>query len=127
MKRSMMQVFVKESDKALDFYRAAFNAEVLCSYPDPNGLMMHAELDVYGQVFAISELTEENMMSKVPDTGNTMMFCLHFGEGKEAVVQKTYDSLKDGAKFITPLEECEYSPLNAHIVDKFGVRWGIFV
>jgi PhnB protein len=127
MKRSMMQVFVVGSDKALEFYRNAFDAEVLCSYPDSKGLLMHAELDVYGQVLAISELTEENMMSEIPDTGNTMMFCLEFGEGREAVVQKIYESLKEDAKFLSPLAKCDYSPLMAHIVDKYGVRWCIFV
>ena len=127
MYRSMMQVFVKESDKALEFYRDAFNAELLCSYPNPEGLIMHSELDVYGQILAVSELMEENQMGEKPETGNTMMFCLHFGAGKEAVVQKIYDLLKDGAKFLSPLEKCDYSPLNAHIVDKFGVRWCIFV
>ncbi len=127
MHRSMTQVFVKESDKAVEFYRDAFDAKVLCSYPNSDGLIMHSELDVYGQILAVSELMKENQMGENPDTGNTMMFCLHFGAGKEAVVRKIYDSLKDGAKFLSPLEKCDYSPLEAHIVDKFGVRWCIFV
>jgi PhnB protein len=127
MNRSMMQVFVKESDKALEFYRNAFDAKVLCSYPDSEGLLMHSELEVYGQILAVSELTEESGMGEIPDAGNTMMFCLELGDGKEAVVQKIYESLKDGAKFLTPLEKCDYSPLQTHIVDKFGVRWCIVV
>jgi PhnB protein len=122
-----MQVFVKESDKALEFYRNAFDAKVLCSYPNSEGLLMHSELDVYGQILAVSELTEESGMGESPDTGNTMMFCLHFRDGKEAVMQKIYDSLKVDAKYLSPLEKCDYSPLQAHIVDKFGVRWCIFV
>lgn len=127
MYRSMMQVFVKESDKALEFYRDAFDAKVLCCYPNSDGLILHAELDVYGQILALSELAEENQMGNRPETGNTMMFCLHFGTGKEAVVQKIYNALKDGATVLSPLETCDYSPLNAHIVDKFGVRWCIFI
>ena len=113
--------------RALKFYRDAFDAKVLCSYPNSDGLLMHSELDVYGQILAVSELMEENQMGEKPETGNTMMFCLHFGSGKEATVQKIYDSLKDGAKFLSPLEKCDYSPLNAHIVDQFDVRWCIFV
>jgi PhnB protein len=122
MFRSMMQVFVKGSDKALEFYQNAFDAEVLCSYPDSDGMIMHSELDVYGQILAISELTGENTV-----TGSTMMFCLHFGEGNEAAVKKIYNSLKDGAKSISPLEKCDYSPLQADLIDKYGVRWCIFV
>lgn len=120
--RSMMQVFVKGSDKALEFYKNAFDAKVLCSYPNEDGTLMHSELDVFGQIMAISELIEDNA-----ETGNTMMFCLHFGEGKEDVIKKVYNALKDGAKDTSPLEPCSYSPLEADLVDKFGVRWCIFI
>lgn len=122
MYRSMMQVFVKGSNKALEFYQNVFDAKVLCSYPDSDGKIMHSEIDVYGQILAISELIGESTI-----TGNTMMFCLHFGEGKEAVVQKIYSLLKDGAKIIYPLSKCDYSLLNADLIDKYGVRWCIFV
>ena len=122
MYRSMMQVFVKESDKALEFYQKAFDAKVLCCYPDSDGLIMHAELDIYGQVMAVSESSEENVTA-----GNTMMFCLEFGEGKEAVVRKIYEVLKDGAVNASPPNPCEYSSLQFVAVDKFGVWWCIYV
>ena len=122
MYRSMMQVFVKESDKALEFYKEVFTAAVLCVYPAPNGTLYHAELDVYGQVLALSELNDESVV-----TGNTMMFCLHFGEGNEDTVRKIYDALKVDAITASPLEPCDYSPLDAAVVDKFGVSWCIFV
>jgi PhnB protein len=118
----MMQVFVKESNKALEFYQNVFDANVLCSYPNSDGMIMHSELDVFGQILAISELIDENTV-----TGNTMMFCLHFGEGKDAIVQEIYDLLKDGAKNISPLGKCDYSSLQADIIDKYGVCWCIFV
>lgn len=122
MYRSMMQVFVKESEKALEFYQNVFDAKVMCRYPNTDGTLMHSELDVFGQIIAVSELNEENSV-----IGNTMMFCLHFGESKEAIVQKIYDSLKAGGKILYPLSKCDYSPLMADIIDKFGVRWCIFV
>ena len=122
MKRSALQVFVKESGKALEFYREVFDAKILCSYPNSDGTLAHSELDVYGQVMMIGELAENTAV-----TGNTMMFCLHFGEGKEAVVQKIYGRLKDNAKIISPLGPCDYSPLEADLIDKFGIRWCIFV
>ena len=122
MERSMMQVFVKGSDKAIEFYKKAFNGKVLCTYLNSDGTLIHSELDIYGQIMAVSELTDENTI-----TGNTMMFCLHFGEGKENDVKKIYDMLKDEAKIISPLGPCVYSPLEADLIDKFGIRWCIFV
>ncbi len=57
----MMQVFVKESAKALAFYEKVFSVKVMCAYPNSDGTIHHAELDVYGQILAISELVEENI------------------------------------------------------------------
>ena len=122
MHRSMMQVFVKESGKALAFYRRAFDAEVKCDHRNADGTVAHAELDIYGQVFAISEAGEPEAIP-----GNTMMFCLHFGKCREAFVQHAYDVLKDDAKIHDPLGPCDYSPLHFCLIDQFGVNWCIFV
>lgn len=50
MKRSMIQVSVKGSCEALEVYKKAFDAEVLCKYPDEKGNYMHAELNAYGEM-----------------------------------------------------------------------------
>ena len=123
MYRSMMQIYVKGSVAALELYQKAFDAELVTSYPNADGTFMHAELNVYGQILAISEaLKNEERI-----TGTTMQFCLHFGEGKEELVQKAYNTLKDGAKIIYPLSPCDYSTLMVDLIDKYGVRWCIFV
>ncbi|MEN6470124.1 MAG: hypothetical protein ABFC62_01520 [Clostridiaceae bacterium] len=84
---------------------------------------MHAELNVYGQILAVSEAPKDEERI----TGTTMQFCLHFGEGKEALVQKAYDALKDGANILYPLGRCEFSALMVDLIDKYGVRWCVFV
>ena len=122
MYRSMMQVVVKNSDEALKFYREAFDARVLCAYHNEGVGYMHAELDVYGQVVALTELEGDI----VP--GNTMMFCLHFGEGGEPCVRKAYEVLKRDAVSCTPIvSDCGYSPCQFVVTDKFGVCWCLFV
>ena len=121
MYRSMMQVFVKGSKEAAEIYRKAFHAEVLCAYEDGKGGYMHAELNAYGQVIAVSEIAEDVTL------GNTMMFCLHFGEGGEDHVKTAYKVLKEEAIACSPLDKCDYSPLQFVCTDKFGVTWCIFV
>lgn len=121
MLRSMMQVFVKGSFEAVDLYIKAFNAEILCAYEDGIGGYMHAELNAYGQVIAVSELAED------VTPGNTMMFCLHFGEGGEENVKAAYAELKEEAITCSPLDKCDYSLLQFVCTDKFGVTWCIFV
>ena len=123
MLRSMMQAYVKESGQAVALYQKAFDAELAASYANPDGTYMHAELNVYGQILAISEAPKDEESI----TGTTMQFCLHFGDGKEELVQKAYHVLKDNAKIVYPLSSCSYSALMADLIDKYGVRWCIFV
>ena len=124
MRRSMMQVFVSGSAEALEFYKKAFNAEIKCAYPDDRGRMMHAELNVNGQILAVMELPD----GQEPVTGNTMMFCLHFGAGMEDEARRIYGVLSEGAREASPLDEnCGYSPLQFVLTDKYGVWWCIFV
>ena len=122
MKRSMMQVYVKNSAEALTFYQWAFDAKVLCVYPNDDGALMHSELDIEGQIFAISEQLDSESLP-----GNTMQFCLHYGEGREATVKKAYEILKAEAQIICPLQPCDFSPLMAALIDKYGVYWCIFL
>ena len=121
MKRSMMQIYIKNSDQAVLFYQNAFDAILMCNYQNDDGTVAHAELDVFGQVLAICETLE-----KETATGNSMQFCLHFGEGKEDLVRSVIEKLSDGGKF-TFHDSTDWSPLVAGIIDKFGVNWCIFV
>ena len=121
MKRSMMQVYVKQSDKAVALYQQAFDAKLISSYPNPDGTYFHAELDVYSQILALSELKDDNVV-----TGNTMQFCLHFGEGNEELVRKIFNVLKEDAEITYPLGSAEWSTLVVGLIDKFGVHWCLF-
>lgn len=121
MYRSMMQVFVKGSKEAVELYKKAFNAEILCAYEDGNGSYMHSELNADGQVIAVSEITE------TVTTGSTMMFCFEFGEGGEDKVRTAYEMLKKNAIACSPLDKCDYSTLQFVCTDKYGVTWCLFV
>jgi len=119
----MMQIYVRGSDRAVELYQKAFDAELVASYPHSDGTFMHAELNVYGQILAVSEALKDE--EKI--TGTTMQFCLHFGEGKEDLVLKAYNILKNGAKILYPLSTCDFSELMVDLIDIYGVRWCIFV
>ena len=82
---------------------------------------MHAELDVYGQILAVSESN-----SKEPNPGNTMQFCLHFGAGSADKVHKIYEVLKEGAAPHEPIGDSGYSNNCFWLVDRFGVYWCVF-
>lgn len=121
MKRTLMQVYVKESDQAVALYQRAFSASMgLCSQRD-DGMFDHAELDVYGQILAVAERDDQQKT-----TGNTMQFCLHFEADEQHLVKQAYDILSEGAEILHPLGPCDFSALMTDLIDKFGVRWCLF-
>jgi len=114
MKRTLMQVYVKNSAEAIALYQKAFNAEVVC-----DGGPEHTELDVYGQIVAVSERKAKQ--------GNNMQFCLQFALDEKDKVTRAYEVLKQGAKKAHPPDSCDWSPCVAGVVDKFGVNWCVYV
>lgn len=116
----MMQVYVNGSVEAAKFYQKAFDAKLVCEHKNEDGSYLHAELDVYGQIVAISEVEGEKVV------GDTMQFCFHFGKDKQDKVEKAYEVLKEGAKITFPLGPCFFSPCMAGLIDKFGISWCIF-
>ena len=120
MKRTLMQIYVKGSIEAAEFYQKAFDAKLGVTYKNSEGEYMHAELDVYGQILAISE--DCNRIA-----GDNLQFCLHFDKDEKDKVTKAYEVLKNEAKKIDyPLGPCDFSPCMASVIDKFGVFWCIF-
>lgn len=123
MKRTMMQMYLKGSVEAAALYTEAFGAALTASYTNDDGSYLHAELTVDGHVLALSEALSHDETA----AGNTMQFCFHYGEGNEALVKKAYEVLKPGAKVLFSLGPCDFSPLMTDMIDKFGVRWCLFV
>lgn len=121
MIRSMMQMYVKGSMEAAALYQRAFEAKLSNEYKDENGNYIHAELNAFGQILAISEADTKRTSS------NTMQFCFHMGEGGEEAVNRAYEMLKDGAEISQPLGPCFYSPCMFELIDRFGVNWCLFV
>ena len=120
MKRSMMQVYIKNSDQAVEFYQNVFGTEVLIYGKHENGTIFHAEQNIFGQIFAFCETLETEIIE-----GNTMQFCLAFGTGEEKLVREIIEKLGDGGKLT--YHDVDWSSIMADITDKFGVRWCIFV
>ena len=121
MYRSMMQAYIKNSVQAVTFYQNAFGAKLICNHQNHDGTVAHAELNIFGQILAICESDKNETI-----TGNSMQFCLHFGKGKEELVQKIIDNLCDGGEILYS-GAVDWSPLLTDLIDKFGVRWLIFV
>lgn len=121
MLRAMMQVYIKGSAEAVQLYQKAFDAKLMNEHKNDDGSYMHAELDIFGQILALSESSEEERI-----TGNTMQFCLHFGETNKGLVEKAFRVLEQDAQILVPLGPCFFSSCMVGFIDKFGVSWCLF-
>jgi len=126
MKRSLWQVYVKNSVEAVEFYQNAFDAKLGFNVKNPEGNeYWHAELNIFGQDLAISESNVVLKNERIE--GNSMQFCLHFNKNEKDIVTKAYNVLKNNAKNIDhQLGPCDFSPHMASLIDKFGIFWCIF-
>ncbi len=115
-----MQVYVNGSVEAAELYVKAFGGKMTAAYPDESGAYMHSEIDVDGQIIAVSEAGDAN-------PGDAMQFCLHYqSDEKEKVTRACEVLLKGARKIYAPLGPCEFSPHMAAFIDKFGIYWCLF-
>jgi len=121
MKRTLMQMYVKNSSTAVQFYQRAFSATLGNNWRNPDGSCFHVELDVGGQILAISEAADDVVM------GNNLQFCLQFNEDEREKVRRAYDVLRDGAHTICDLDEPSWSPYMFALINRFGVHWCVFI
>lgn len=124
MKRSMMQAYVKESQNAVDTYLKAFDAQLGFYVVSDNGGYYHAEINIDGTVLAISDVSYSEDKT---ESGNVMQFCLQYEPSEVEKVKRAYDVLKIEAMIYNELGPCDYSALMADFIDRFGVRWCLFI
>lgn len=118
-----MQCYVTHSNEAVPLYLEAFHGELGFHVKHEKQTYYHAEVVIEGFVLAVAEKHGDEPLQ----TGTTMQFCLQFGVGNEARLYHAYEVLKKDATLLMPLQPVDYSPLCADLVDRFGVRWCLFV
>ena len=131
MKSSYMCAYVIGSDKAVKFYQEAFDAVLTYSSLNDDGTFFMAVLDIQGQSLGVAERNKDNAAQFAIQgetiTGNTMQYCLVYGEGNEDKIRKAYDVLKTDAKILIPPQSFDHTSLCVDLIDKFGVRWCLYI
>ena len=129
MNMSIMYTYVIGSDKAVELYQKAFNATLIESVPNEVGTFFHALLDIEGAKIGVAERNNSFGIEGDTTTGNTMQFsfCYGEGEGNEDKIMKAYEVLKEGATVLIPPQSFDHTPLCIDLIDKFGVRWNMFI
>lgn len=111
---------VKGAAEAIAFYEAAFGAR------ERYRLVMgdkvgHAELDIGGSVFMLSDEFPEHGRNPHALAGSSVSFAIYVEDADEAFAK----AVEAGARIERPLENQFYGDRSGRLVDPFGHRWSI--
>ncbi|GAB3967050.1 VOC family protein [Plantactinospora veratri] len=110
--------------KALDFYTAVFGATERMRFPNPDGGIAHAEIEI-GDAVVIVEDEDPQRGTTAPPAGGlagTPVFQFIYVEDVDAVVAHAVEL---GATLHRAPEDQFYGDRDAFIVDPFGHAWTV--
>ncbi|MCK5129955.1 MAG: hypothetical protein KAQ68_08890 [Clostridiales bacterium] len=121
-----VNLYVKDSFKAVDMYCKAFGAEISQKILDKdNKSYAHCVLFIDGEQFmAIAEAPIDTFFGN-KDKWQTMAMNMCLGS-KEAV-KKAYDILSEGGHVFDGPCPCPWNEYCSNLIDKYGVFWWIAV
>ena len=116
---------VKGGAEAIEFYKNAFDAELLDCCKSPDGLIMHAQLKVGASLFMLSDEYPEpqgcGMKAPLTLKGSSVMLQLECTD----VDYSFKKAVKAGAKVVMPIENQFWGERYGQIEDPFGHRWSL--
>jgi PhnB protein len=116
-------IIVRDSARAINFYKQAFGAQELGRLTTPDGKkIVHAELKIGDSIFFLSdEFSEMGARSPLSVGGTSSTLHLYL-EDVDAVFQNAVDA---GAKVKMPPQDMFWGDRYGKIVDPSGHEWGL--
>jgi PhnB protein len=121
----MPQLVVSPCAEALEFYERAFGAQLGLRMPGPDGLLMHAEMNIGGSVIMLADEVSMpgQVVRKSPRnagaiTGGVMLYV----EDVDAVFRR---ALAEGAKSLREPADEFWGDRFAQLEDPFGHVWSM--
>jgi len=115
-------LIVRDSKKAIDFYKKAFGAEEILIMPGPNGKVMHAEIKIGDSVvFMCDEMPERDHLGPESRGGATCSLMLYVKD-----VDTAFDkAVKAGCAVKMPLANQFWGDRFGVLTDPFGHVWSL--
>jgi PhnB protein len=134
-RRIVAHLIVRNLEKAIDFYRRAFGAEMLYrSAIPPESRALHAQVRIADSIVLLSEENmgmpeevysrfETGMKTRSPETlqGSTVILELYVDDVEGAFRR----ALEAGAKAKIPVADAFYGDRYGQLVDPFGHVWAL--
>lgn len=112
---------VNGATKALDFYKNAFNAQILGVHNTPDGKVMHAEMKIGDSIIMLAD--EWPGFSKSPKTlGGTPVILNLYQDNIDGLFEQ---AVKAGATVTMPLSNQFWGDRYGQLDDPFGHKWAL--
>lgn len=112
---------VRNGARAIDFYRAAFGAEVLFRVDAEDGAVV-AELSVDGSRFWVADESPEHFNFSPETLGGGSVRIVMIVKDPDAAFDR---AIQSGAAMVWPVEDQRYGWRVGRLVDPFGHHWEI--
>jgi PhnB protein len=115
-------ICVKDSAKAIEFYKQAFGAIEKYRLKEPSGRIGHAEISIGESVIMLSdEYPDYGALSPTSIGGSAVTFHVRVLDADAAMKR----ALGAGATLLRPVEKQFYGERSGMVTDPFGYRWFI--
>ncbi len=113
---------VKDTSRALAFYKEAFGAEELFRMPSPDGGVAHAEFMIgNSRIYISDEYEDYHAFAMLADATASCLFSIQVEDCNDAHAR----AVASGATTLSAPADQFWGTRTAVIRDPFGYRWGL--
>jgi len=114
---------VRDANRAIEFYKKAFGAQVLHVMPAPGGKVMHAAFTIGDSILMLNDEFPEHGGSLAPPTSGASGVALHiYLENVDAAFERAVSA---GASVKMPLMDMFWGDRYGIVMDPFGHKWSL--
>jgi PhnB protein len=113
---------VNDAAKALDFYKKAFGAQEIMRFPQPDGKIGHAEIQIGDSKIMLSDEAPEMNHRSPKSLGGTPVSIMLYVEKVDSIVER---AVAAGARIVQPVDNKFYGDRAGTIEDPFGHSWHV--
>jgi uncharacterized glyoxalase superfamily protein PhnB len=113
---------VRGAEKALDFYKRAFGAQIRSVHKTPDGKVMHADMRIGDSILMLNDEFPEMKANSPQALGGSSVTLNLYVPDADAVFKQAVGA---GATVAMPIADMFWGDRYGQVVDPFGHRWAI--
>lgn len=113
---------VSGAERAIEFYKAAFGAELTYVIKGPSGFIPHAELKIGDSIFMINDEFPNSATRSPQSLGGTVGGIVIYVPDVDASFKRAVEA---GAQGTMPPTDTFWGDRHCQVIDPFGHVWGL--